>query len=135
MRIVVDTNVLVSAMISGSGAPYFVMQLVLQNAVTLLADSRIFAEYDEVTARPRFEFDSQERRTLLDILLSIAEPVIASPLRVSLPDPDDRIFVEVAIAGAADAIITGNTRHFIPKKGELSVPVLTPRQLVDRLRR
>ena len=135
MRIVVDANVLVSAMISGSGAPYFVMQLVLQNAVTLLADSRIFAEYDEVTARPRFEFDSQERRTLLDILLSIAEPVIASPLRVSLPDPDDRIFVEVAIAGAADAIITGNTRHFIPKKGELSVPVLTPRQLVDRLRR
>jgi putative PIN family toxin of toxin-antitoxin system len=135
MRIVVDTNVLVSAMMSGSGAPYFVLQLVLQGAVTLLADSRIFAEYDEVTARPRFDFDQRERRTLLDVLSNIAEPVIASPLRLSLPDPDDRIFVEVAVAGGADAIVTGNTRHFVPKRGELDVPVLTPRQFVDRLRR
>jgi putative PIN family toxin of toxin-antitoxin system len=135
MRIVVDTNVLVSAMMSGSGAPYFVLQLVLQGAVTLLADSRIFAEYDEVTARPRFDFDQQERRILLDVLSIISEPVIASPLRLSLPDPDDRIFVEVAVAGGADAIITGNARHFIPKRGELTMPVLSPRQLVDRLRR
>lgn len=135
MRIVVDTNVLVSAMMSGSGAPYFVLQLVLQGAVTLLADSRIFAEYDEVTARPRFDFDQQERRILLDVLSIISEPVIASPLRLSLPDPDDRIFVEVAVAGDADAIVTGNTKHFVLKKSELSVAVLTPRQLVDRLRR
>lgn len=135
MRIVLDTNVVVSAMLSGSGAPYVAMQLVLQGAVILLADSRILAEYDEMTARPQFGFDENERRTLLDVLAQVAEPVIATPLRVSLPDPDDRVFVEVAIAGDADAIVTGNSRHFIPKKGELGVAVLTPRQLVDRLRR
>ena len=135
MRIVLDTNVLVSAMLTGGGASDFALQLVLQGAVALLADSRILAEYDEVTARPRFKFDEKERRVLLDVLAYLAEPVVASPLRVSLPDPDDRMFVEVAIAGGADAIVTGNTRHFVPKRGKLTVSVLTPRQLVDRLRR
>lgn len=135
IRIVLDTNVVVSAMLTGGGAPDFVVQLVLQGAVTLLADSRILAEHDEVTARPRFEFDEVERRKLLDLLAQIAEPVIARPLRISLPDPDDRAFVEVAIAGSADAIVTGNRRHFIPSKGELPMVVLSPRQLVDRLRR
>lgn len=130
-----DTNVLVSAMLTGGGAPDFTLQLVLQGVVTLLADSRILAEYDEVTARSRFRFDEGERRILLDVLAQIAEPVIAGPLRVSLPDPDDRVFVEVAIAGAGDAIVTGNTRHFIPKNGKLPIAVLTPRQLIDRLRR
>lgn len=135
MRIVLDTNVLVSAMLTGGGAPDFLLQLVLQGTVVLLADSRILAEYDEVTARARFNFGDKERRILLDMLAYLAEPVVASPLRVSLPDPDDRVFVEVAVAGGADAIVTGNTRHFVPKRGELTVPVLTPRQFVDRLRR
>ena len=135
LRIVVDTNVLVSAMLTGSGAPYFVLQLVQQSEVTLLADPRIFAEYDEVTSRPEFGFDENERRGMLDLLAQVAELVVARPLRLSLPDPDDRLFVEVALAGNADAIVTGNTRHFISKKGALAVVVLTPRQLVDRLRR
>ena len=135
MRLVLDTNVLVSAMLTGGGAPDFALQLVLQGAVTLLADSRILSEYDEVTARSKFGFDERERRILIDVLAEIAEPVVASPLRVSLPDPDDRVFVEVAMAGAADAIVTGNTRHFILKKGELPIAILPPRQLVDRLRR
>ena len=135
MRIVLDTNVLVSTMLTGGGAPDFALQLVLQGEATLLADSRILAEYDEVTACPRFGFDDKERKLLLEILAGIAEPVVAEPLRLSLPDPDDRVSVEVAMAGGADAIVTGNTRHFIPKKGELSVSVITPRQFVDRLRR
>lgn len=61
-------------------------------------------------------------------------PVVAHPLKLTLPDPDDRIFVEVANAGMADANITGNVGHFQPKRGSLLVPVL-PRQLVDRMRR
>lgn len=135
MRIVVDTNVVVSAMLTGDGAPYFVVQLAMQGAVTLLVDSRILAEYDEVTSRARFGIPEIERRNLLDVIARVGEPVIANPSRISLPDPDDRVFVEVAIAGIADAIVTGNTRHFLPKKGELPVSVLTPRQLVDLLRR
>lgn len=135
MRIVLDTNVLVSAMLSGGGTADMVVQLVLQGDVTLLMDSRILAEYDEVTARPAFAFDAGERRALLETLERISEPVVSRPLRLGLPDPEDRMFVEVAVVGAADAIVTGNTRHFVPRRGVLPVAVLTPRQLVDRLRR
>lgn len=135
MRIVLDTNVLVSAMLSADGAPNMVLQLVLQGSITVLADSRILAEYDEVTARPRSGFDDRERRQLLDTLGDLAELVIAQPLRLSLPDPDDRMFVEAAVAGGADAVVTGNVRHFRPRSGKLPVGVLTPHQAVDRLRR
>lgn len=69
------------------------------------------------------------------MLTEIAEPVLARPLRVTLPDPDDRVFVEVAMAGNADFIVTGNVRHFTPVRGTLPVAVCTPRQLVDRVRR
>jgi predicted nucleic acid-binding protein len=110
------------------------VQLILQGESTLLADSQILAEYDEVTARPRFEFDEAERRILRDLFETIAEPVPIRPLRLTLPDPADRIFVEVAVAGAAAAIITGNTRYFGPARGALPVAVLTPRQRVERLR-
>ena len=135
MRVVLDSNVLVSAMLSGGGAPDMALQLILQREAILLIDSRIVAEYDEETARPRFGFDPIERRLLLDAIMHIAEPTLARPLRLSLPDPDDRMFVEVAIAGHADAIITGNLKHFKPKRGALTMPVMTPRQFVDALRR
>ncbi len=135
MRIVLDTNVLVSAMLTGGGTADMALQLVLQREVVLLADSRILAEYDLVTARPRFGFDAIERLILLDTLREIAEPVIARPMRLTLPDPDDRVFVEVAVAGQADAIVTGNTKDFVPTRGSLAVSILSPRQFVDRLRR
>lgn len=135
MRIVVDTNVIVSALLTAGGAPDEVVQLVLQGELTLVVDSRILGEYDEVTARPMFGFDAAERRALLDTLASLAEHVIATPLKLALPDPDDRMFAEVALIAGADAIVTGNVAHFTPKSGSLAIPVLTPRQLVDRLRR
>jgi putative PIN family toxin of toxin-antitoxin system len=133
--IVLDTNVLVSAMLTAGGTPDMLLQLILQSELTLLLDSRILGEYDEVTRRPRFAFDPEERRELIDTLEALAEPVVALPLKLSLPDPEDRMFVEAAVAGGADAIVTGNAAHFKPKGGKLPVPALTPRQCVDRMRR
>ena len=135
MRVVLDTNVLVSALLTGGGTADMAVQLILQGAATLLVDSRILAEYDEVTARARFGFDEVERRAMLEVLELIAEPVVARPLRLTLPDPDDRVFVEVALAGRADVIVTGNVKHFIPRRGSLAVKVQSPREFVDAMRR
>lgn len=134
-RVVVDTNVLVSAMLTAGGAPDLTIQLILQGDAILVADSRILGEYDEVTARAQFGFDHRKRRVLLAQLASMAEMVQSRPLRLPLPDDEDRMFVEVAVAGRADAIVTGNLRHFLPTDGStLAVPVLTPRQFTDGMR-
>ena len=134
MRLVVHTNVLVSAMLTGGGAPDEVLQLVLRGDATLLVDTRILAEYDEVTTRPRFAFDAVERRALLETLIAIAEHVVAPHLRLTLPDVDDIKIVEVATAGSADALVTGSQRHFKPRAGRVQVRVVSPRQLMEELR-
>ena len=135
MRVVLDTNVLISALLTGGGTADMAVQLILQGAATLLVDSRILAEYDEVTSRARFCFAESERRAMLDVLELIAEPVVARPLRLTLPDPDDRVFVEVALAGQADVIVTGNVKHVVPRRGSLGVAVQSPRAFVDAMRR
>ena len=134
MRVVIDTNVLVSGMLSGASPPAQILQFVLQGNLTLLIDGRIAAEYDEVTARARLGFDPVERQAFLQTLYAIAEPVVASPIKARLPDPDDHMFLEVAVGGKANALIAGNVRHFPVGRLRLGIPVLTPRQFVEQVR-
>ncbi|MEX2181729.1 MAG: putative toxin-antitoxin system toxin component, PIN family [Gemmatimonadaceae bacterium] len=135
MRIVLNTNVVIASLLSGSGSPAHTLSLVLNRSVTPLLDHRILAEYHEVATRSAFSFS----RPLVDAVLAriseVAEHITALPLKLALPDPDDRCFVEVAVAGRADAVVTGNLKHFVPKNRKLTVPILTPRQFLDRLRR
>lgn len=121
-------------MLTGGGAPDEVLQLILRGDATLLVDSRILAEYDEVIARSHFGFDATERRALLDTLSAVAEHVVAPHLRLALPDSDDVKFVEVADAGRADALVTGNRRHFTARSGKIRVRVISPRQLMEEMR-
>jgi putative PIN family toxin of toxin-antitoxin system len=135
MRIVVDTNVLVSALLTpGRAAAKLLEGHVLVDddgrSVTLLLDGRIVAEYREVLARPRFAFEPE----LVDDLVAALEAVaifVDAPAIESTPTPeDDRPFLEVAVAGAADAIVTGNKKHY-PETG--GIEVLGPGELLSRL--
>lgn len=130
MKIVLDTNVLVSAFLSADGAPAQVLTLVLGGELRLLFDDRILAEYKDVLARPRFGLDPADVSKVLRQLETDGELVLAEPQERKLPDPDDRAFLEVALTGHADAIVTGNLRHF--PRG-LGVDVLSPRALLERL--
>ncbi len=133
MRVVVDSNVVVSALLSPHGPPAQVLRLVLQGDLCLLFDVRVLAEYREVLARPRFGFDPDDIRAVLDGLEAGGEAVMTRPLTVRLPDPDDLPFLEVAVAGRTDALVTGNPRHFRPLSGEHGVRIMAPRELVDYL--
>ena len=84
----------------------------LAGSVTLVVDDRILAEYREVLSRPHFRFDVRDVAALLARIDSGADHVRAAPLVQDLPDPDDLPFLEVAIAGAADALVTGNARRY-----------------------
>ena len=135
MRVVIDSNVMVSAMLSPHAPPAQVVRLAIQGEMGLLHDDRILAEYREVLLRPKFDFDPEAVQAMLDGIQWIGETVFARPLSVELPDADDLPFLEVATAGGADALVTGNARHYRPVRGRHSVRILTPRELLDSLPR
>ncbi|MGH7625267.1 MAG: putative toxin-antitoxin system toxin component, PIN family [Gemmatimonadaceae bacterium] len=134
LRIVLDTNVLISGLLSAHGPPAQLLDLALTGELALLLDDRILAEYREVTQRPRFGFSQADVARAVDALAVIAEHVAAPPLAVNLPDPGDLPFLEVAAAGGADALVTGNRRHFATVRGRHHVRICAPRELLDTLR-
>lgn len=132
MRLVFDTNVLVSALLNPGRTPDLALEAARRAAVTVLVDDRIEAEYREVLARPKFrKVDPAKREALLAETLTGCERVtVTAPFEGALIDADDRVFVEVARAGSADAIVTGNTKHY---PTDLGFEVLTPAALLARL--
>jgi putative PIN family toxin of toxin-antitoxin system len=132
VRIVLDTNVIVSALLSERGAPAQILDLCIAGEIDLVVDARIVAEYEDVLARREFAFDGKAIADLV-AFLQFAEYVVGVPLPVSLPDPDDLPFLEVAAAGAVDALVTGNVKHFRTRGGKIDVPILAPRALLDLL--
>lgn len=133
MRIVLDTNVLVSGTLSPHGPPGRIVDLAVRGDLHLLYDDRILAEYREVLGRPKFALNLEDVAQVLGQLERTGEAVSASPLQVSLQDEDDLSFLEVAAAGAADALVTGNAGDFKPVRGSHDVRVISPRELLDEL--
>lgn len=129
MIVVLDTNILVSALLSPFGPPARVLDLVLAGELRTAFDDRVLAEYRDVLSRPRFGFDSADVGALLDFLEAEGEAVIATPWPHALPDPDDAAFVEVAMAAQA-ILITGNLRHF-PTEACPDVVVMLPADFLE----
>jgi putative PIN family toxin of toxin-antitoxin system len=131
VRLVIDTNVIVSALLHPERTPDRALARIHQRGATVLVDDRITAEYRAVLARAKFAaIDPERRDALLERLLSAAEHVIAPPLVLAMIDDGDRAFAEVARGGDASAIVTGNAKHF-PR--ELGVEVLSPAELLAHL--
>jgi putative PIN family toxin of toxin-antitoxin system len=130
LKIVLDTNVLVSALLHPRSIPGRVLDLVLAEQVRLALDHRIFAEYQSVLLRPEFPFSPDEVGALLEFVWRAGEMVEASPLSIGLPDPDDVMFVEVAVSAMADALVTGNLKHF-PASQRRGMRVLSPREWME----
>lgn len=131
MLIVLDTNVLVAALLSPFGAPARVLDLILAGEVRLACDDRILAEYRQVLARPKWQFPWRSVADLLAYLDAEAEHILARPLEVNLPDPADLPFLEVA-AQADVPLVTGNRRHF-PQEACEGLTVLWPAEFLATL--
>lgn len=135
MRLVVDTNVLVSALLTRDGvSARFLAGLANERHVPLV-DARILAEYRRVLARPRFGLGPEVVAATLSSLEAAAVSIDAPRLPLRLPDPDDLPFLEVAVAGRAHALVTGNARHFAPLQGAHTVRVASPREALDLMNR
>ena len=136
MRAVLDTNVLVSGLMRTHSAPARVVEFLFLGRLHWLYDDRILEEYRDVLSRPKFSraILPEEVDDLLALLERTGEYVLpeagcADGFQVL--DPGDLPFIEVALAGVADCIVTGNTRHF-QAAGE-RVTILTPAECLELL--
>jgi putative PIN family toxin of toxin-antitoxin system len=125
MKIVLDTNVFVAGLLSPFGPCAEIVRMVSSGDLTLYFDSRILSEYGEVLRRSKFRFQVDKVVALLEHVEHRGDIVASSPLSNLLPDPGDQPFLEVAVAGQAVCLVTGNQTHFPPKQCE-GVKVLSP---------
>jgi len=116
MKIVLDTNVLVSGLISPHGPPAVILSLMLNEEIFLLYDNRILMEYRNVLARPKFQFTKENYEPFLEYITDLGQFIVSSPLEIDFLDSDDKKFYEVAVNGRAKYLITGNSRHFPEEK-------------------
>ena len=126
MKVVLDTNVLVSALINPMGVPATILSLLLNGKLAVLYDSRILQEYRQVLSRQKFHFELSLILHLLDYIRHEGEFIAIEPLRVPTVNEDDKMFYEVAKTGKAEYLVTGNKRHF--PNDEI---VRTPKEFVE----
>ena len=131
MRIVLDTNVLVAGLLSPFGPSGEIVRMISSGRVTLCLDARILSEYDEVLHRPKFQIEEDKIIALLDYIKYRGQTVASASFSNSLPDPDDEPFLEVALYGEAEYLVSGNQAHFPPKLCQ-GIKVLSPAEFLKR---
>ena len=128
---VIDTNVLVSALLKWDSVPGNVLQFTITGVVTPVLNEDILREYREVLLRKKFHFPESVVDVILDNLAAQAVFINEEKLDVNLPDPKDVVFYEVVMEERKkqDAyLVTGNLKHFPVERF-----IVTPRQFLDIL--
>jgi putative PIN family toxin of toxin-antitoxin system len=129
VKVVLDTNVVVSAHLSDEGYPSFVVDLCLSSRLRWCVSTEVLAEYDEVLRRKRFRLDPKLIDASMRLIREQAQLVQPRQRLAVCPDPDDDRFLECAKEAGADFIVTGNKRHFPDRFG--TTRVVSPRELVE----
>ena len=119
-RVVLDTNVLVSALLSPNGNPAKIYKMFLSGALSLVFSADIFEEYQDVLHRPRLKIPSNEIEIVLSAIRQHGETVEPKPSTKTMMDEDDRVFYDAA-KSVGTYLITGNTKHY-PKKPFILTP-------------
>ena len=130
MKIVLDTNVLVSGMLNPSGPPGRIVDLLREGALQPVVDDRILAEYADVLRRNYFlkYFTVTEREDIIDYLTKNSHYMLSTVLARDLPDEADVPFLEIAVTGGVP-LITGNLKHY-PESSSMGCHVLTAREFM-----
>ena len=126
---VLDTNVLVSAMLKTGSVPGHVVAEALQGDIIPVLNGDILTEYEDVLNRPKFRFDKRAVKVLLDELKKRAVYSDYGLIEDEIPDPKDVIFYAVLMEKRKEDdayLVTGNLKHF-----PLRTYIVTPRELLD----
>lgn len=129
--VVIDTNVLVSAMLKWDSVPGNMMELAFSGSIVPILNAAILKEYREVLARPKFHLTGEIINDVLETIENNGIYVDAETLDIDLPDPKDRVFYEIVMEERKEEdayLVTGNIKHFPIKPF-----IVTPRQMLDRI--
>lgn len=139
MRVVLDTSVIVAAFRSRNGASARILGLVAERRLAPLATPALFLEYEAVLKRADQRDVTGLSLAQIDVALAALaaaiEPVqIRFGWRPQLADPDDEMVLEAAVNGRAQALVTHNLADFSPAAARFGVIVLSPGQVLARMR-
>ena len=112
LRLVVDTNIIVSAALKPEGLQRTVLLLALTKPARLFVSVPIFEEYRVVLSRPEFQIRKGLRQQFLRLIENRARLVVPARQLQVAADPGDNVFLECADTARADYLITGNVRLF-----------------------
>lgn len=129
--VVLDTNVVVSALFNYSSIPGIILQEALAGRVIPLLHEDILAEYADVLHRPKFKFDHRDIEIVIAGLIKRGIFLDAAAIENCVADPDDAIFYEVVMEAKETTnayLVTGNLKHF-----PVRPYVVTPREMLDIL--
>jgi putative PIN family toxin of toxin-antitoxin system len=132
VRVVADTNILVSALLFG-GPPEQVFLAGLRGEIQLLISPSLLKEFEKVL-KEKFKLSIHLVREITEGVREVAEIVeMSSHIRpISYPDEDNRV-LECAVDGKADFIVTGDTRHILPLKEYGGIKILSPSEFLKHL--
>ena len=135
LRLVLDTNVLVTALCNREGASHLLIRWVLTDKIVLLASPALWLEYEAVIKRPeirlRHGISLENLDIVLDTLAAHVEPVHLNYLwRPQLRDPNDEMVLETALNACADALVTFNTEDFADAADRFTLKLVTPAECI-----
>ena len=132
MKIVMDTNILVSGTLNPSGPPGRIVDLLRSDALETVVDDRILSEYTDVLRRRCFlrYFRGSEREDVIEYLSRNSHYTLSRIVAHDIPDQGDVPFLEIALSEEVP-LITGNLKHY-PERARMGCNVLSPRQFIDQ---
>lgn len=129
IRIVLDTNVIVSALVFG-GVPRVLLEMAESGRCEFFYSEPIQSEVHRVLAQ-KFDWPQTMLREVLPVVWDMGERVVPRTLIKEVPgDPDDNRILECAVEAEAQAIISGD-RHLLSMQKYKSIPIVTPRQFLE----
>lgn len=133
-----DTDTIVAAMRSNKGASFALIEGAREKRVTFAATVPLCVEYESVCHRPEHrltaELSASEVGIFLDGIVDLIEPAEVFFLwRPQLRDPGDELVLEAAISAGAAAIVTFNTRDYLPAALLFGLEILTPAETIRRI--
>ena len=129
---VIDTNVIVSALLNhdGESNPAIVLTNVISGRITPLYNEDIISEYRDVLSRDKFPFKQEDVESTINLFVKKGILIDSTvPVKENFPDLDDVVFYEVAMSLEGTYLVTGNTKHF-----PTHPIVITPAEMVELLK-